>query len=633
MRTILFLLVFLPLAGALFHILAGRHVSRRVVEIVACSSVAGSFFMALSALLALKQGPLRVIFLRWFEAGDFHAAMDVYYDPLSAVMALMVTFVSALIHVYSVGYMRDDEDYARFFFYLNLFVFCMLVITLADDLVFLFLGWEGVGFCSYALIGFWYRDEANAAAGRKAFLLTRLGDVAFGVALGLVFVLFNRLSISHVTTHATELTAASATVLGLLLLWAAVGKSAQLPLVVWLPDAMAGPTPVSALIHAATMVTAGVYLLMRLFPVVLMSEAALSAIAVVGVLSAFYAACAALAQKDIKRVLAYSTISQLGYMFLAVGAGDVIGSMSFLLSHAFYKALLFLAAGCVIRALHEEHDIFRMGGLRGRLPAVFFLFLAGVLSLGAIPGTGGFINKDRILVAVFSHPHGAFKILWLAAVATSFLTTLYAFRLLFVVFLGRSGQSVEQQEIHPIPAVMTRTLWPLAFLALFAGFMNLPAVWGGEEWLAGFLGGVPGTVPHLHISPGIEWFVAMSDGVVALAAAALAFVLYGPVESTRWRAVFIPAQTVRDFFLSGFYLDRLYQAVLARPYMELARILWLKVDEGALDGCIAASSRTFPLLGSVLRLWTTGRISTYLLGLLVGLTVMLGLLVIRFYAG
>ncbi len=525
MRTILLLLLLFPLLGGLHHVLLGRRVSRRQVEIVACASIMASFAMAAIALLMAWRQSHRVVFFHWFTVADFSAAMDVLYDPLSGIMAVMVTFVSSLIHLYSIGYMRDEEGYVRYFCYLNLFVFSMLVITLADNLVFLFLGWEGVGFCSYALIGFWFRDVANASAGRKAFLLTRIGDVAFGVVIGLCFVTFNTLSIAAINARVAEVAVGTATLLGLLLLWSAVGKSAQLPLVVWLPDAMAGPTPVSALIHAATMVTAGVYLLIRLFPVVAASPTTLTTVAAVGAGTALYAACSALGQTEIKRVLAYSTISQVGYMFFAVGVGDIIGGMAFLLSHAFYKALLFLAAGCVIHALHDEQNIFRMGGyLRRRAPVLFWLFLAGVLALGAVPPFSGYVAKDRILLAAFTHPEAAYKLLWAVGTLTAFLTTLYSFRLFFIVFTGEPAEPF-QREVHRLPSVMMWTLWPLAFLALFGGVMNLPPIWADSEWLAHSLASIPGARAELGASKALEWRIAGLDGALSLKGLVLGFLL------------------------------------------------------------------------------------------------------------
>ncbi len=630
MKAILALILALPLAGAVFHALFGRLVPRRLVELIACGTVIGSFLAAASGFFLSEGKAHTFTFVRWFEAGDLSASMDALYDPLAAVMALMVTFVSSLIHIYSVGYMREDEDYARYFCYLNLFVFSMLVITLADNLLFLFLGWEGVGFCSYGLIGFWFQNPANASAGRKAFLLTRIGDVAFGIAIALFYSLAGRLTISHINGVAAAFAPEIATLLGMLLLWSAMGKSAQLPLSVWLPDAMAGPTPVSALIHAATMVTAGVYLLMRLFPVVSLSPTAMLAIASAGAVTAFYAACSALAQKEIKRVLAYSTISQLGYMFLGVGAGDITGSMSFLLSHAFYKALLFLAAGYLIQALHEEHDIFRMGGyVRKRLPTLFILFLAGALCLAAFPPTSGFFSKDRLLVATLTHPGAAYKVLWAIATFTSFLTALYAFRLFFCVFTGKPEDGLER-EIQPLPSLMIWVLWPLAGLALVAGVIIIPPLWGGGEQLAHYLASVPGASPHGVVSEETEWGVAIGDSLIASSAIILAFLLYGPRGLLRRHSLTGAGIAVRDFLFSGFCLDRLYHAIIARLYVAMAQILWTRVDEAGVDKGFLLSGRFFPHISLGLRLWTTGRLSTYLGMLLLGFTALICILALGF---
>ncbi|MFZ2448203.1 MAG: NADH-quinone oxidoreductase subunit L [Syntrophobacteraceae bacterium] len=631
MKAILSLILLLPLAGAVFQAFFGRGVARRWSEVAACSAVGGSFVFALAAFLVGWRSTFTLSFFQWIAVDNFRVAADVYFDPLSALMALMVTFVSTIIHIYSVGYMREDTDYSRYFCYLNLFVFSMLVITLADNLVFLFVGWEGVGFCSYALIGFWYSDAAKATAGRKAFLLTRIGDIAFGIAIGLFFVHFESTAISFINAHAAQLTAGAATVFGLLLLWSAMGKSAQLPLTVWLPDAMAGPTPVSALIHAATMVTAGVYLLMRLYPVVSLSQTAMTAIAAVGTVTALYAALSALGQRDIKKVLAYSTISQLGYMFLAVGAGDIIGSMSHLLSHAFFKSLLFLCAGCIIQALHEEGDIFKMGGLRPFMPKVFWLFLAGALSLGAVPPAGGFLNKDRLLLAVFNNPGDLFEIFRLAAFAATFLTSLYTFRLFFAVFARPVGVGVH--DARPLPRIMVDTLWPLAVLGLGAGYLNLAPEWGGGEWLAGYLAPVRGAVPHIGATAEIEARIAAYDAVLAVAGVIVAYMLYGPKEFRVFRQIPGLFGGMGKASLAGFYLDALYLRVIARPYETLARTLWIHVDERGLDGGIVGSGKAFSEAAAGLRHWTTGKLSTYLGMIFLGVAALACGLAVSFYAG
>jgi NADH-quinone oxidoreductase subunit L len=484
-----------------------------------------------------------------------------------------------------------------------------------------------VGFCSYALIGFWYSDEVRATAGRKAFVLTRVGDVAFGIAIAFFFLITNTLSLSSINGQAASLSAGVATALGILLLWAAVGKSAQLPLAVWLPDAMAGPTPVSALIHAATMVTAGVYLLMRFFPLISLSSTTMLPIAAVGAVTAFFAACAALSQKDIKRILAYSTISQVSYMFLGVGAGDITGGMFHLLSHAFFKALLFLAAGCVIQALGEEHDIFRMGSLRSRLPAVFWLFLAGALALAAIPPFGGFFSKDRILLATFIHPEPAYKILWAVATLTALLTPLYTFRLFFIVFLQRPAASKksfrDEKEIRPVPKLMVWTLGPLAVLSLIAGLLNLPSVLSGNEWLAQYLSPVPGSVPSLAASPALEGRMEMGTGLLSIVVLVLSYYFYRPQKFLVTPTPGALPQSLEELLFSGFYLDRLYQVAIVSPYQRIAQFLWVRIDEGRVDPGFDSTGNLFSVFSIGLQLWTTGRLSSYLKMLLLGFTVIL----------
>ena len=632
MRTYLLLLIFLPFLGAFILAVVGRNLPRRAVETIACASVLGSFLMAILAFFSSGPKIQTMTLFNWITVGDFSAPMSVHFDPLAAIMALMVTFVSSLIHLYSVSFMCKDEGYVRFFCYMNLFVFAMLVVTLADNVLFLYLGWEGVGFCSFALIGFWYADAVNATAGRKAFIMTRIGDVAFGIAIALFLFLYNDLSLSSLNSRASSLSPEMATTLGFLLLWAAVGKSAQLPLAVWLPDAMAGPTPVSALIHAATMVTAGVYLLMRFFPILALSPDALLVIALVGATTSFFAACAALAQRDIKRVLAYSTISQVSYMFLGVGAGDVTGSMFHLLSHAFFKALLFLAAGCVIQALQEEHDIFRMGSLRRHLPAVYTLFLAGALSLGAVPPFGGFFSKDHILVATYSHPETIYKFLWGLAEVTAFLTTLYTFRLFFIVFLEKTPGESDQKsrEIRPLSRFMIWILWPLAIFSLLAGALNFPALLFGSEWLAQYLAAVPGSISLLKPAPGVEANIIGISGVISILALICSYFLYRPQP---FKAISPLSDWLQQLFFSGFYLDRLYAIALVDPYQNIARFLWEKVDEGFVDAGLEGASKTLPVLSLYSQLWTTGRLSTYLKMLFLGFTAILGAIVLVWYSG
>jgi NADH-quinone oxidoreductase subunit L len=614
--TLLLLLLF-PLTGGVINAVAGRLVPRRFCEVIACLGVLGALVMAVIAFVLGGGSTQHLTFFSWIKVGDFATAMDVYYDPLAAVMVLMVTFVSSLIHIYSVAFMRDDTDYVRYFCYLNLFVFAMLVIALADNLLFVYLGWEGVGFCSYALIGFWYAKVDFANAGRKAFILTRLGDVAFGVALGLLFYLFQNFSITFINAHAATLSPALATTLALLLLWAAAGKSAQLPLTVWLPDAMAGPTPVSALIHAATMVTAGVYLLMRLFPVVALSASAMMIIAGIGAVTVFYSSCAALAQVDIKRVLAYSTISQVGYMILAVGAGDIIGGMFHLLSHAFFKALLFLGAGCIIQALEEEHNIFKMGNLRRLMPKVYWPFLIGALSLSAFPMIGGFFSKDRILEATFIHPQAIYKVYWAVATLAAGLTVMYTFRMFFTAF-GERPDGRTADEVKPIPRLMVWVLWPLAILALGDGLLNLPGG-PGKMLLADFFATVPGARPDLGAAAAVSWGLGLGDAALVLGFLGLTYILFRRPRPDFWGGL-------TDTLFSAFYLDWVYLRCIARPYQRLAGVLWRDVDEAGLDRGLEKTAGGLKILSGFMGLWTTGRLSTYLVMLFFGLTVMFAVL-------
>ncbi len=613
MKPVLFLLISFPLVGALVLALIGRFLSRRAVETIACTSVAVAFVLALTAFLLGGKTAHHLTLCQWFAAGPFHVDLDLFFDPLAAVMALMVTFVSGIVHIYSVGYMRHESGCTRYFCFMNLFVFAMLVIVTAGNLVFLYLGWETVGLCSYALIGFWYEKPEAAAAGAKAFIVTRLGDVAFGIAIALIWVTLGHLSVSGIHGGAANLSSRAAGVIGFFLLLAAIGKSAQLPLAVWLPDAMAGPTPVSALIHAATMVTAGVYLLMRFFPIIQDSALLMAVISCVGVITICFGAFAALVQKDIKRILAYSTISQVGYMFLAVGAGDVAGSMFHLISHAFFKSLLFLGAGCIIQALHEEQDIFRMGGLRQRMPQLFWLFLAGTAALGAFPLTAGFFSKDRILLAVFLQPHAIYKVLWAVSTMAAMITPLYAFRLFFIVFFGKPHADVGQAPVSQaaIPDLMTRVLWPLAFFAVFAGFLNLPVNWAGTEWLARFLATVPGAGMPLHATPKMESAMQLGSGLITIIMVIVAWIYYGIRIPSGEYAADTFQNRLHALFLNGFYLDRLYQTWITAPYRKAAVVLWQKVDAGWVDAGLDQSARSFPALAERLRLWTTGRVSQY----------------------
>ncbi|HEX8960547.1 MAG TPA: NADH-quinone oxidoreductase subunit L [Geobacteraceae bacterium] len=653
MKLYLSLILLLPLLGSVTNAIFGRRLPRRAVEFIGCGVVWGAFVSALLAFLDYR-GPLRVELFSWLTAFDLSAPVTLYLDPLSMVMVLMITFVCGLIHVYSVAYMADDEGYVRFFFLLNLFVFAMLVLVLAENLPLLYLGWEGVGFCSYALIGFWYREEKNATAGRKAFIVTRVGDVAFGIAVVWMFRLFDSLSIVEINRMGLLAPAGIVTALGLLLLIGAMGKSAQVPLMVWLPDAMAGPTPVSALIHAATMVTAGVYLLARMYPLIGASSAAMAAIALTGGVTAFYAATCALAQRDLKRALAYSTISQIGYMILGVGAGAIAAATFHLLVHAFFKALLFLGAGCVIAAMHHEQDIFKMGGLARRLPLTYWPFLAGAACLAGLPLTGGFFSKDSILAAVGQKGGALYGGLFILGLLTALLTSIYTFRLVYLVFGGPSsippplmypkghkgggeGEG-EKAGITPtpplphqgggsikVPRLMEAMLAPLALLGLCGGLINLPAYLGGG-WLDRFLDplAVKGAV---EASPTLELLLQAVAGALALAGLAAVHYYYGGKRrQERLVSSAGPMPGPVAFLLNGWRFDDLYRVLFIRPYEVLARILWERVDEGVIDDSLDRLASILGRAGEGLGAWTTGRVSVYLLSLAAGLALVLAYL-------
>ena len=626
MKLYLALILLLPLLGGIYNVLFGRILSRRVGETIACAVIWGSFACSVLAFLQFS-GPVKIEYTTWLTAFDFKAPISLYLDQLSLALILMITFVCGLIHLYSVGYMREDESYARYFALLNIFVFAMLTLVLAENLPLLYLGWEGVGFCSYALIGFWYTEEKNATAGRKAFIVTRIGDTAFGIAMVWMFQLFGTVSITELNGMGFLMPAGVITALGLLLLIGAAGKSAQLPLSVWLPDAMAGPTPVSAQIHAATMVTAGVYLLARMFPLIGASPATLAAIAVTGGVTAFYAAASACAQRDLKRILAYSTISQIGYMVLGIGAGALTASTFHLLTHAFFKALLFLGAGCVITALHHQQDIFRMGGLKKRLPAVYWPFLAGALCLAGFPGSGGFFSKDAILGAVFEKGGLLYGGLFALGLFTALLTSFYTFRMLFVVFHGETSTPLSHRSVsgvEPLPAVMSLTLIPLAILGLLGGILNLPDYLGSQGLLSGFFGAIHGFSPAEHASFGTEILLQIMAASACFIGLGLAWSRYTGARRAASLATENGEAPVHIRFLqSGWMLDDLYGLLFIRPFVWLARFFWKGGDVAVIDGTLDGLARMTVGAGGVPAGWSTGRVATTLLGIAGGVAVVL----------
>lgn len=628
MLGLLWLIPILPFAGFTILALGGRRVPHRVVSVIGVGSV------GLSALLAILVGASFLsappsgnaytqVLWTWMQVGSLFPRIAFTLDPLSLVMVLVITFVSFLIHLYSTEYMEEDDGYSRFFAYMNLFVGSMLTLVLADNLLLLYLGWEGVGLCSYLLIGFWYKDPANGYTARKAFVVTRVGDTAMAIGLFLLFTNLGTLNIQELLQKAGQtwpVGSPLAVAAAALLLGGAVGKSAQLPLQTWLPDAMAGPTPVSALIHAATMVTAGVYLIARTHVLYLLAPSVMLVVAIIGALTLLIAGFSALVQTDIKRVLAYSTISQIGYMFLALGVGAWAAAMFHFVTHAFFKGLLFLAAGAVIHTLHEEHDMFKMGGLRRLLPVPFWTYLIGAASLSALPVvTAGFYSKDLILWSTFSSPVGS-TWLWAAGLAGAFLTSLYTFRTVFLTFFGLPKLMPEHQPTLRIQVPLVI----LAVLSIIAGFIELPPALGNLTLFTHFMRPVLPEIPGVEAGGGTELILALVAGVVSLAGIYLAYLLYLRSPQAAANLARSPAgDGLRRFWFSGLGFDWLYNRVFVWPYTWLARIN----KDDIVDSFYDAIAWLTRWIYHGLSLTQTGRVRRYALGFVIGAVILIGVVV------
>ncbi|HEV8712536.1 MAG TPA: NADH-quinone oxidoreductase subunit L [Candidatus Binatia bacterium] len=608
-------IVLFPLLGVLFNIFLGQRVSRKTVNYVAPGVVLLSFLFSFVAFLRLPEsGVLVDTVWPWITSGSFQVDFALRVDPLSATMILIVTGVGFLIHVYSTGYMAHDEDVARYFAYLNLFTAAMLLLVLGENLLLLFVGWEGVGLCSYLLIGFWYTDDEKASAGKKAFIVNRIGDAGFLLGLFLLFWSLGEkgvwtLSFSEIQTHASSLSVETVTAICLLLFVGAIGKSAQIPLYVWLPDAMAGPTPVSALIHAATMVTAGVYMVARLHFLYSLSATALAVVAIVGTATALFAATIALVQTDIKRVLAYSTVSQLGYMFLGLGVGAYTAGVFHLMTHAFFKALLFLAAGSVIHGMSDEQDIRQMGGLKDKLPTTYGTFLVACLAIAGFPGLSGFFSKDLILEEAFVSAHGSW-LLWLAGTIGAGMTAFYMFRLLFVTFWGETRASHEvAHHIHESPVSMTCPLVVLAVLSLVGGYFTL----------LHFLNPLFGE-PH---EASVPFLIKYLPTLAGLSGIGLAYQMYvrDPGMAERLGQQF---SGLHQLLANKYYVDEIYDAIIVQPVVAASNWLWQVWDTLVIDRTVNGAAYTVEVNGLLLRLWQTGNVQNYALSFLVGAMVILG---------
>lgn len=646
----LWLIPILPLLGAIWHGIWGRKHSERRVAMVAVGAVAVSFLWSVRAFLNLGEGPHLETYFPWIAGAYFQVDFSFYLDPLSAVMSLIVTGVGLLIHIYAVGYMSHEGGYYRFFGYMNLFLFFMLTLVLAGNYLLLFVGWEGVGLCSYLLIGFYFRRQDASDAGKKAFIVTRLGDLGFLIGLLLLYNYksIDSLDFSRVFQAAAEVPVESGyagdlTIICLLLFLGAIGKSAQVPLYVWLPDAMLGPTPVSALIHAATMVTAGVYIIARSAPLYVRAPEAMLVVAVIGGVTAFYAATIGMAQTDIKRILAYSTISQIGYMVMACGVAAFSAAIFHLMTHAFFKALLFLGAGSVMHALGGELDIRKMGGLRQHLPRTYWTFLAACLAIAALPPFAGFFSKDQILWEAFTSPYGGIGF-WLLGLVTAGITSFYMFRLLLLAFHGeprwqptsphaaRGEHSHESGAIHESPPIMTWPLMILAVLSFVGGWVGIPALWGGGDHWNRFmapafrLAELPGEAAVHHAATTEILFTVVSV-LVSLVGIGLAyaFYLWRPGLADQAVSRFRPLHTL---VLNRYFVDEVYRFLFVRPLVASStELLWKGVDAWVIDGTIHGAAQLTRRLGNLFRKMQSGNIRSYASWVVIGALLLIAFLV------
>jgi NADH-quinone oxidoreductase subunit L len=612
----------LPLAGALVNMLFGRVTGRRA-HWIAVPAVAGAFVVACAVFARARTESFTTTLFSWIVAGDFEASVSALVDPLSGVMLLVVTGVGLLIHIYSIGYMHGDAGYARYFAYLNLFLFSMTMLVLASNFLVLYVFWEAVGLCSYLLIGFWYQRDSAANAGKKAFIVNRVGDFGFGLAIMWIWTALGTLDYAAVFKGAETLAPATATGIALLLFMGACGKSAQMPLHVWLPDAMEGPTPVSALIHAATMVTAGIYMVARSHVIFERSGVALDVVLWTGVVTALFAASVGLVQTDIKRVLAYSTVSQLGYMFAGVGLGAYAIGIFHLLTHAFFKALLFLGAGSVIHGLAGEQDLRKMGGLAPRMVITTITMTIGAAGLAGFPGLAGFFSKDEILAVAFHTNRAVWALLLLGA----FMTAFYTFRMIFLAFLGAPRMSKEvAHHVHESPPTMTVPLVVLAALTVMAGWvLGVPSDEGTrfQRLLA------PVFALHAGEHGGATAIMLLVLSVIVVfAGILLAWFLYGAAP-VRADEIGRPRTVVQRLLLNAWYVDWLYDRAIVRPLFALSDFFARIFDTRVVDGAVNGLGRSVVAWAQSLRRLQTGYVVNYALTMLAGAVAVVGFLLAR----
>ncbi|MES2566057.1 MAG: NADH-quinone oxidoreductase subunit L [Bacteroidota bacterium] len=612
-----------PLLGFIINGFFGKKISKNVSGWIASLAVLASFIVSLLIFIDLEEHKEMtshiVPLFSWINSDTLKIPFEFLVDPLSSWFLLIITGIGFLIHIYSIGYMHDDEGFSRFFTYLNLFVFFMLLLVLGNNYLIMFVGWEGVGLCSYLLIGFWFKNTAYNNAAKKAFIMNRVGDLGFLLGIILIFVTFGSISFDQVFSIASSGSEATVTAIALLLFIGAMGKSAQLPLYTWLPDAMAGPTPVSALIHAATMVTAGIYMIVRSNVFYSMSEDASHVVAVVGVATALFAATIGLFQNDIKKVLAYSTVSQLGLMFLGLGVGAYSSSVFHVTTHAFFKALLFLGAGSVIHAMGGEQDMRKMGGLKKALPITFVTMLIGTVAISGIPPFSGFFSKDEILAHTYEHS----PTLWFFGQVASMLTAFYMFRLLYLTFYRKfRGTHEQEHHLHESPKTMTIPLIVLAILSVVGGVLGLPEFWGATNWMHHHLDSI-----IVHKNPSIlnhtkEWTLMAIAVLSAVATIFFAYMVY-------MKNQILPEANdqkltgIKKLIYNKYYVDELYDMIIRKPLDGISVAFYKFLDLEVVDGIVNGVGSAVMGIGAVVRKAQTGHIGLYIFGMVLGIITIL----------
>ena len=628
MINLVWLVPLFPLIGFLINGLGRNTLPKRIVGFTGCFTVLASFIVSVGIFFELNSSETKSFIIPlfdWISAGSVKIPFSFMVDPLSALMLLIVTGIGFLIHVYSTGYMSHDSGFAKFFSYLNLFIFFMLLLVLGSNYVIMFIGWEGVGLCSYLLIGFWFTNASYASAAKKAFIMNRIGDLGFLIAVFLIFTTFNSVEFAVIFPQAANMLAGDRTlvIITALLFVGAIGKSAQIPLFTWLPDAMAGPTPVSALIHAATMVTAGIYMIARSNILFTLAPQTLNVVAIIGLATLLLAATIALTQNDIKKVLAYSTVSQLGYMFLGLGVGAYTGAFFHVITHAFFKALLFLGAGSVIHAMSNEQDMRNMGGLKKKLPVTFLTMMIGTIAIAGLPPFSGFFSKDEILAHVYEHN----QLFWILGVIGAVFTSFYMFRMMFLTFNGAfRGTTSQEQHLHESPVSMTIPLIVLAVLSAIGGLIGIPEVFGGGHWLQDFLAPVfaasTSKVPHLSLDHTTEFILMAVSVAGALGAMFFAYQRYIkngaiPAEDRAERGA------LSRLSYNKYYIDEIYASLITKPLDSLSGFFYKVIDKKGIDGVVNGFGRGAVEASKGFRLLQSGMVGFYIFMMVTGIIALL----------